>query len=89
MPSARVAGSAAGIVAEVLTTSRSPARRWAGRPRKRVVDERAAVALRDEQADLVALEPARLGRRARLVRGRERERERAAHARDSSSAPAA
>ena len=89
MPSARVAGSAAGIVAEVLTTSRSPARRCAGRPRKRVVDERGPVAARDQQPHLVALEPARLGRRAGLVRGRQRERERGAHACDSSSAPAA
>ena len=42
VPSARVAGSAAGIVAEVLTTSRSPARRWRGQAAEHVVDERAA-----------------------------------------------
>ena len=42
-----------------------------GQAAEAVVDERAAVALGDEQAHLVALEPARLGRRARLVGGRQ------------------
>ena len=60
-----------------------------GQVAEAVVDEREPVALGDEQAHLVALEPARLGRRARLVGGCQRERERGAHARDSSSAPAA
>ena len=95
MPSARVAGSAAGSVAEVLTTSRSPGAQVVGQPAEGVVDERAVVAARDQHPHLVAREPARLGRRARLVGGREREGERLAdgggdaHAAGSISAPAA
>jgi hypothetical protein len=60
-----------------------------GQAAKAVVDERGAVAARDQQPHLVALEPVRLGRRGGLVRRRQREGERAAHARDSISAPAA
>jgi hypothetical protein len=60
-----------------------------GQPAKAVVDERAPVALGDQQAHPVALQPARLGRRVRLVGGCQGERERAAHARDSLSAAAA
>ena len=58
-----------------------------GQAAEAVVDERQAVALCDEQADLVALEPARLGRRARLVGGGQGEGERAAHACDSMQRP--
>ena len=60
-----------------------------GQAAEGVVDEREVAAPCDEQADLVALEPARLGRRARLLRGGQGEGERAAHACDSMSAPAA
>ena len=69
----------------VLTTSRSPARRCAGRPRNMSCTS-AAAALGDEQAHLVAL-----GGRRRSPRSRGGERERARGARrgaPSSSSPA-
>ena len=60
---------AAGSVAEVLTTSRSPGARNCGRSRKRPWTMLPVRAVGDEQADAVAGEPARLGRLVRLEAG--------------------
>ena len=77
VPSARVAGSAAGSVADVLTTSEV-----AGGEEARQVDEagvldRRAGRVGDEQPDVVAAAAARLGRLVRLEPVRQLERERA------------
>ena len=74
-PSVRRAPIAAGSVAELLTTSRSPAsERRAGRE-ARVLD-RLGAAPGHHQPDLVASQPSRLRRLARLERRGQLERER-------------
>ena len=65
-PSATRAVSAAGSVAETLITTRSPGSAARAGRAKRAMLELAAVAVRDEQAHLVAGQAAGLGRRARL-----------------------
>ena len=81
-PSPRVAGSAAGSVAEVLTTSRSPGARKRGRSRKRACTMAPSCARRRPAARTSSRrEPARLGRLVRLEARRQLERERA-HADD-------
>ena len=62
---ARRAGSAAGSVAEVLMTTRSPVAQEVGQVARPRVGQ-AAVAARDEHADVVAREAARLGGRVGL-----------------------
>ena len=76
--SPRRASSAAGSVAEVLTTSRSPADRNCGSSRKRAWTSSQVVPRRDEHRDVVAAEPTRLRRFVRLQPNGELERAHAA-----------
>ncbi len=77
VPSARGAATAAGSVAETLTTIRSPATSNSGSSSKRAWEIAPARGVGDQQPDAVAREPARLGRLDRLERARQLEGQRA------------
>ena len=87
VPSEAVAGSAAGIVAEMLITTTSPGASSSGRSVNVWWLDRPLAAPGDQQAHLVAGEAASLGRLVGLERGLRLERERghAGTARSASS----